>query len=237
MYATDISQEALVVARKNFDKFGLKITDMCGSMLDPIIKNGIKLDCLICNPPYIKDSSTIDERTWKQEPHLALISDPDTYFYEEILSKTDLIMNKKHLMAFEIGENMKNSLEDIAKKYLPSDKIDFIKDMDGKWRFMIIYSNDTKKSSKAAETLRKHGVIAFPTETVMGLGIAYDDKIAFDRLNKIKGRPENKPYSLMLGRKEDISKYAYVSEDEQRFIDKFLPGPLTILLKKKECKK
>ena len=42
------------------------------------------------------------------------------------------------------------------------------------------------------ETLLNHGVIAFPTETVCGLGIAYDDVIAFGKLNKIKGKRENK---------------------------------------------
>ena len=88
--------------------------------------------------------------------------------------------------------------------------------------------------SVAKEKLNNHGVIAFPTETVMGLGVAYDDVEAFKKLNKIKGRPENKPYSLMLGDTNCISNYAYISEEEQKVINAFLPGPLTILLKKKE---
>ena len=233
-YASDLSDEALEVAKINDKKFSTNITFLKGNIVDPLIKNGIKLDCLICNPPYIRDSSTIDKRTWDYEPHMALISDPDTYFYEYILERANKIMNDKHLIAFEIGENMKDVLLEIAKKYLPLDKIEFIKDMDDKWRFMFIYTDEKELASKAAKTLKNHGIIAFPTETVMGLGVAYDDEIAFERLNKVKGRPENKPYSLMLGKKEDIKKYAHVSIDEQKVIDAFLPGPLTILLKKKE---
>ncbi|MCQ2086820.1 MAG: peptide chain release factor N(5)-glutamine methyltransferase [Bacilli bacterium] len=233
VFASDISEGALEVAKKNTFTLNANVTFLKGNITDPFIEQGLKFDCIVCNPPYIKDSSTIDGRTWRFEPHLALISDPDTYFYEYVLKTADKLLNKKHLLAFEIGEDMKDSLEVIARKYLPEDRLDFIKDMDGKWRFMII-SSDTEVVSKAADALKNHGVIAFPTETVMGLGVAYDDKEAFERLNKIKGRPENKPYSLMLGNRAEISKYAHISLDEQKIIDKFLPGPLTILLKKKD---
>ena len=234
IYASDISKKALEVANINNERFNANVSFLEGNIIDPFIDKNIKLDCIICNPPYIKDSTTIDKRTWEQEPHEALISDPDTYFYEYILKNATKVLNDKHLIGFEIGEEMKDSLCEIAKKYLPLDKIDFIKDMDGKWRFMFIYTNSNKITLKAAKSLENHGVIAFPTETVMGLGVAFDDEKAFEKLNKVKGRPENKPYTLMLGNKNDISKYAYVSKDEQKVIDAFLPGPLTILLKKKE---
>ena len=234
IYASDISKEALEVAKINNEKLQSNVTFLEGNISDPFIESNIKLDCLICNPPYIKDNSTIDERTWNYEPHQALISDPDTYFYEYIMKNVNKLMSPKHLIAFEIGEEMKDSLSELAKKYLPYDKIDFIKDMDEKWRFMFMYQDNDEITSKAAESLKNHGVIAFPTETVMGLGVAYDDEEAFNKLNKVKGRPEGKPYSLMLGSTKDIEKYAYISEQERKAINKFLPGPLTILLKKKE---
>ena len=50
----------------------------------------------------------------------------------------------------------------------------------------------------ASEKLKSHGVVAFPTETVMGLGVIYNDEIAYNKLNLVKKRPEDKPYSLML---------------------------------------
>ena len=51
---------------------------------------------------------------------------------------------------------------------------------------------------KAKEALDNHGVIAFPTETVMGLGVYFDDFEAYNKLNRVKERPEDKPYSMML---------------------------------------
>ena len=83
---------------------------------------------------------------------------------------------------------------------------------------------------QAKEALYKHGVIAFPTETVMGLGVLYNDRIAYDKLNKIKRRPEDKPYTLMVKDVNDISEYALIDERTQRVIDAFMPGSITILV-------
>lgn len=91
-----------------------------------------------------------------------------------------------------------------------------------------------KSFVEAKDHLYNHGVVAFPTETVMGLGVIYDDKEAYNRLNIIKRRPEDKPYSLMIPKVSEISKYAEVSMLAQKIINSFLPGPLTILLPAKE---
>ena len=58
---------------------------------------------------------------------------------------------------------------------------------------------------KAKEVLDNSGVIAFPTETVMGLGVYFNDFKAYNLLNEVKRRPEDKPYTLMLGNIDDIS--------------------------------
>lgn len=86
---------------------------------------------------------------------------------------------------------------------------------------------------KIKQVLDDGKVIAFPTETVMGLGVFFDDYQAYTRLNEIKRRPEDKPYTLMLGDVKDIEKYAYLSVRDKRIISKFMPGPLTVLLKAK----
>ena len=77
-------------------------------------------------------------------------------------------------------------------------------------------------------------VVAFPTETVMGLGVVYNDRKAYDLLNHIKCRPEDKPYTMMVSQIEEIDKYAYVDEKVRKVINHFMPGSLTILLKSKE---
>ena len=86
----------------------------------------------------------------------------------------------------------------------------------------------------AKERLNNHQVIAFPTETVFGLGVYYDDEEAYNLLNKIKRRREDKPYTLMLYDINQINKYAYIDEKMIKALSKFMPGPLTILLKSKE---
>ena len=91
-----------------------------------------------------------------------------------------------------------------------------------------------KDLNLAASILLNGGVISFPTETVMGLGVIYDNYDAYLRLNKIKGRPEDKPYTLMLGEVSDIDKYAVIDDRARRIINAFLPGPLTLLLKVKD---
>lgn len=92
-----------------------------------------------------------------------------------------------------------------------------------------------KKEYKIAkEVLDNSGIIAFPTETVMGLGVYFNDYEAYKFLNKVKERPEDKPYTLMLSSINEISKYAYVDKRAEKIINRFMPGEITILLKSKE---
>ena len=90
-----------------------------------------------------------------------------------------------------------------------------------------------KEFEIAKSKLDQSQVIAFPTETVMGLGVYFDDRKAYDTLNSIKRRPEDKPYTLMLSNVRDIEKYAFVSDRDRKIIKAFMPGPVTLLLKSK----
>ena len=87
---------------------------------------------------------------------------------------------------------------------------------------------------EALEALNNHQVIAFPTETVFGLGVFYDDEGAYHLLNGIKRRREDKPYTMMLSDVNDISNYAIVNEKYFPLIKKYMPGSLTILVRSKE---
>ena len=84
--------------------------------------------------------------------------------------------------------------------------------------------------NNALEALNKHQVIAFPTETVFGLGVFYDDEKAYNLLNKIKNRREDKPYTMMLFDVKEISKYAFIKDKYLPIINKYMPGSLTILV-------
>ena len=86
----------------------------------------------------------------------------------------------------------------------------------------------------AKKALENHGVIAFPTETVMGLAIYFDDKQAYEKLNLIKRRPEAKPYTMMVKDIYEIDKYAIVDDKTRKIINAFMPGPITLLLPAKD---
>lgn len=138
VYLSDISKEALNIAKKNSELLDLDANLLFGYMLNPFIKNKIKCDVIVCNPPYIQDVSTIDKKTWEQEPHLALLANPDTFFYEKVLKDYRKVTSNKYLLAFEIGENMEDSLKPLINKYCPDADYSFEKDIYGKTRFLFI---------------------------------------------------------------------------------------------------
>lgn len=77
-------------------------------------------------------------------------------------------------------------------------------------------------------------VIAFPTDTVYGLGVRYDNYDALCRLKQAKIRPESKPIPMMVSSLSQIEEVAYVNDTAKKLIQAFMPGAFTIVLKKKE---
>lgn len=87
---------------------------------------------------------------------------------------------------------------------------------------------------EAAEILNKGEVIAFPTETVFGLGVVFDNKDAYDKLVQVKRRPPEKPFTLMLADLEEIEKYAVLTPVARALVKAFMPGQFTMITKAKE---
>jgi L-threonylcarbamoyladenylate synthase len=86
---------------------------------------------------------------------------------------------------------------------------------------------------EAAKLLREGKVIAFPTETVYGLGVVYDNKDAYDTLVAVKRRPPDKPFTLMLADVEDVEKYADLNKVSRALMKEFMPGQFTLITKAK----
>lgn len=87
---------------------------------------------------------------------------------------------------------------------------------------------------KITDSLKRGEVVSFPTETVYGLGVIYNQEKAFEKLVQTKRRKPDQPFTLMLGNKKEIKKYASFSDKTEKIIDKFMPGEITILLRPKE---
>lgn len=93
---------------------------------------------------------------------------------------------------------------------------------------------DECELEKVKEALDENKIIIFPTETLYGIGgnaLSYE---VIDKLFKIKKRSEQKPISVLVKNKDNIKNIAYVNAIEQKIIDKFMPGSLTLILKKKD---
>jgi L-threonylcarbamoyladenylate synthase len=93
---------------------------------------------------------------------------------------------------------------------------------------------DEKSISQCAEILRNGGTVAFPTETVYGLGANALDEEAVDKIFLAKGRPSDNPLILHVHSFSEIGKYSlYVPMTAERLARFFSPGPISIILKKK----
>ncbi len=84
--------------------------------------------------------------------------------------------------------------------------------------------------SQAVAILKKGGVIAYPTDTMYGIGCDIFQQKAVKRIHQIKNRPKHKPFSFMCSCLKNISEYSHVSNTAYRLMRKNLPGPYTFVL-------
>lgn len=96
----------------------------------------------------------------------------------------------------------------------------------------IFYHPDDDAITACADMIRSGGLVAFPTETVYGLGANALDAEAAARIFAAKGRPSDNPLIIHLSDPEDASKYAVVSAAYEK-LSRFMPGPITVILPKK----
>ena len=93
----------------------------------------------------------------------------------------------------------------------------------------------TQSPEVAAEFIRRGGVVAFPTETVYGLGADVFNESAVRKIFEAKQRPPDNPLIVHVGRVEQIGELArQIPGNAQKLIDTFFPGPLAVVLPKTE---
>ncbi len=106
LHTVDISDKALETARKNGEHLKANVNFHLGNALEPAIAQGIKVDIIVSNPPYIpsEDINTLMEEVKNHEPILALDGGEDGLdFYRDIIEKADYVLNHPGFIAFEIG--------------------------------------------------------------------------------------------------------------------------------------
>ena len=99
---------------------------------------------------------------------------------------------------------------------------------------MITKIFSVKESFELTKLIARGEVVGFPTETVYGLAIIFDNEDSFKKLVSCKCREITKPISLMVSKNYDLNKIAYVTDRAKKIINAFMPGAITIILKAKE---
>ncbi len=87
---------------------------------------------------------------------------------------------------------------------------------------------------ECAEIIARGGLVAFPTETVYGLGGSALDADAAKKIYEAKGRPSDNPLIIHISSPEEAEKYAEVNEAYYKIAERFMPGPITVVLAKKD---
>lgn len=82
--------------------------------------------------------------------------------------------------------------------------------------------------------MKTNYVIIFPTDTVYGIGASIYDVEGMQRIYKIKNRPLSKPLAVLCASLNQIEEICYLTDDARTLINKYLPGPLTVILKAKD---
>lgn len=94
---------------------------------------------------------------------------------------------------------------------------------------------DYIKLKEPAKIIKNGGIVVFPTETVYGIGVNGLNEKALKKLYEVKQRPLNKPISLLVNSIEMINQLTKnITKLEYALMKEFFPGPLTIILQKKD---
>lgn len=137
--ASDISRPAIEVAKMNQERL---LVDDIEWLVSDLFQNypAKKADLIISNPPYIDASEKIDELVLKNEPYIALVppSGNGLEMYEKLFKELPSHLKEGGYFMAEFGYQQKNELEKMVKKYFPSSKIEFYKDISNKDRYFVL---------------------------------------------------------------------------------------------------
>lgn len=136
--ATDISEEALKVAKRNAKHNEVEVDFRLGNLTEPI--EGEKWDVVLSNPPYIamEESQQMSRTVLDFEPHNALFADDDgLFFYKQLADKLPPIMNAQSLIGVEIGYLQGQAVSELFQKAFPHARVSIEIDVNGKDRMIF----------------------------------------------------------------------------------------------------
>lgn len=140
VYCSDISAEAIEVAKVNAQNLEADVTFYVGDMGQPFIERDLKCDVLVCNPPYIQSHEEVATSVLEYEPHVALFGGEDGLdFYRQLLDEAPQLLKEKAMIAFEMGFDQRESMSNEIKLRFPNARIHFEKDLNNLDRMCFVY--------------------------------------------------------------------------------------------------
>lgn len=151
VYATDISEKALHIAKQNAEILHANVEFLQGDFLAPAIEQEIKADIIVSNPPYIAENEAkeLSDTVKNFDPSLALFAEEEGLAaYKKIISQLPgCITNEKGASVFfEIGQSQGNSVKNILKEMYPKSHTQVLQDINKKDRIVHCQINDVHES-------------------------------------------------------------------------------------------
>lgn len=139
VYAIDISEEALMMAKKNAKSLQADVTFLKGDFLEPFINQGLQADIVVSNPPYISEEerAELSDTVVNYDPELALFAEDNGLFaYKKIVSQLPNTVVTGGSVAFEIGHLQGDAVKGLIEWTFPHSSVSVIKDINGKDRIV-----------------------------------------------------------------------------------------------------
>lgn len=136
--ATDISLEALLVAKENAYELGASIQFKAGDLAEPLTLE--KWDIVLSNPPYIAAEEAVEmtKTVLDYEPHQALFAEEDGLLcYRKLAEQLPQMMNAPGLIGMEIGYAQGEAVSCLFKKAFPNAVVEIVQDINGKDRMLF----------------------------------------------------------------------------------------------------
>ncbi|MGG1698509.1 peptide chain release factor N(5)-glutamine methyltransferase [Bacillus zhangzhouensis] len=145
--ATDISLDALAVAKRNQQALGADVHFLHGDLLEPVIAQGIKVDLFISNPPYIavEEMDSLSDVVTKHEPVHALTDGRDgLWFYQRLVRDLHNVLSEQAVVVFEIGHTQAQDVKALLMQSFPAADVRIVKDINEKDRAVCAHIQNEK---------------------------------------------------------------------------------------------
>ncbi|WP_050183371.1 peptide chain release factor N(5)-glutamine methyltransferase [Domibacillus robiginosus] len=142
VYAVDLSAEALQTASENAKALGVDVTFLHGDLAEPLIEQGLLVDVLLSNPPYIPagERETLSTVVVDHEPHMALFGGEDGLdLYRKLAGQLPVVMKPDGLVGVETGAGQTKDVAALFDSAFPNGKTSILYDINKKDRMVFLY--------------------------------------------------------------------------------------------------